>query len=183
MFSQQQISFIKQLITDRNKSLRHEVSDHLDNSLPVKKIDWGLIQQASQTTGVSSSSASIVDLTGATLTLSPGTWMIIGHFKSARGWINFGAGGTSLVRILCLVRDGDNTELERTFVDTVHDSSASDLIEHSPTITTVQSFDVETTVKLSGYVEVATGTDFASGFRTGSGDKSQYATITARRIG
>jgi hypothetical protein len=38
IFTQDQISFIKQLITNRNKEVRHEVSDHLDNTLPYKKI-------------------------------------------------------------------------------------------------------------------------------------------------
>lgn len=38
-FSKEQISFIKQLITNRNKETRHEVSDHLDNTLPVKKLE------------------------------------------------------------------------------------------------------------------------------------------------
>jgi len=37
-FNISQISFIKQLITNRNKEVRHEVSDHLDNTLPLKKI-------------------------------------------------------------------------------------------------------------------------------------------------
>lgn len=37
-FNTQQIAFIKQLIGQRNKEIRHEVSDHIDNSLPVKKI-------------------------------------------------------------------------------------------------------------------------------------------------
>lgn len=37
-FSISQIGFIKQLITNRNKEVRHEVSDHLDNTLPYKKI-------------------------------------------------------------------------------------------------------------------------------------------------
>lgn len=37
-FNTAQISFIKQLITNRNKEVRHEVSDHLDNTLPIKKL-------------------------------------------------------------------------------------------------------------------------------------------------
>lgn len=37
-FTTEQISFIKQLMTSRNKEVRHEVSDHLDNTLPYKKI-------------------------------------------------------------------------------------------------------------------------------------------------
>lgn len=38
-FNKEQLSFIQELISKRNKSLRHEVSDHIDNSLPVKKLE------------------------------------------------------------------------------------------------------------------------------------------------
>lgn len=41
IFDQNQISFIKQLITDRNKEIRHEVSDHTDRALPVIKLEPG----------------------------------------------------------------------------------------------------------------------------------------------
>ncbi len=41
-FNTAQISFIKQLITNRNKEVRHEVSDHLDNTLPLKKLVKGV---------------------------------------------------------------------------------------------------------------------------------------------
>lgn len=37
-FTKEQLSYIQSLMTQRNKSLRHEVSDHLDNALPVKKL-------------------------------------------------------------------------------------------------------------------------------------------------
>lgn len=37
-FNKEQLSYLQQLMTNRNKSLRHEVSDHLDNALPIKKI-------------------------------------------------------------------------------------------------------------------------------------------------
>ena len=37
-FNKEQLSYLQQLMTNRNKSLRHEVSDHLDNALPVRKI-------------------------------------------------------------------------------------------------------------------------------------------------
>lgn len=40
-FTKEQISFIQSLMTQRNKSVRHEVSDHLDNALPLKKLEGG----------------------------------------------------------------------------------------------------------------------------------------------
>jgi len=40
-FNKEQLSYLQQLMTNRNKSLRHEVSDHLDNALPVKKLKGG----------------------------------------------------------------------------------------------------------------------------------------------
>ena len=40
-FNKEHLSYLQQLMTNRNKSLRHEVSDHLDNALPVKKLKGG----------------------------------------------------------------------------------------------------------------------------------------------
>lgn len=45
-FTTEQISFIKQLMTNRNKEVRHEVSDHLDNTLPLKKLEGGTYGQS-----------------------------------------------------------------------------------------------------------------------------------------
>lgn len=50
-FNKEQLAYLQQLITNRNKSLRHEVSDHLDNSLPVKKLENGAAGQVVSTDG------------------------------------------------------------------------------------------------------------------------------------
>lgn len=40
-FTPAQLRELQALMTQRNKSLRHEVSDHLDNALPAKKLETG----------------------------------------------------------------------------------------------------------------------------------------------
>jgi hypothetical protein len=45
-FNREQIAQIRQVITDRNKEIRHEVSDHIDNALPVKKLEKGFAGDA-----------------------------------------------------------------------------------------------------------------------------------------
>ena len=83
--------------------------------------------------------------------------------------------------MLCIIADGDNTELARTMFDGACETE--DRQEQAPLVNTIQTFTKTTTVKLRGYVALGSGTNFASGFRIDSGTKGTYSTITAIRLG
>ena len=135
------------------------------------------VSTASQNAGVVSSDGNIVDITGASLSLVPGTYILIADWSCARLW-TIGAGSGYIVYQL---RDGSNTVIEQKRSGT-HDTPGEILWLPNVIVTTIV-VATTTTIKMSGSCGKVTGTEYSSGFRLDSaGDGSQYCKLKAIRI-
>ena len=135
------------------------------------------VSTAIQTADVASSNETIVDITGATLSLVAGTYIIMADFSCARVW-TIGAG---IGNIVYQLRDGSNTVLE-TKKSGDHDTPGERLWLPTVIATTIV-IGSTTTVKMSGACTKVSGTEYSSGFRLDSDSSGvQYCKLKAIKI-
>jgi hypothetical protein len=150
-------------------------NDNLTTSLKLK------IFTATQNTGVNSSTNTLVDLPGASLDLEAGTYLVIANFESARVWTSSGT-PPRVVQARYCVRDSDNNVLLNCW-DTIAQSSEVTPREIGKVLVGVITLSSPKTIKMSGYINVQNGTNFASGFRIDSGTPGvQWSSLTAIRL-
>ena len=150
-------------------------NDNLTTSLKLK------IYTATQNNYVNSSTATLVDLPGASLDLEAGTYLVIANFQSARVWTSAGTPPRVAQARYC-VRDSNNNVLLNCW-DTIAQYDEIRPREIGKVLVGVITLSSPTTIKMSGYINVQNGTNFASGFRIDSGsDGVQWSNLTAIRL-
>jgi len=150
-------------------------NDDLTTSLKLK------IFTATQNNYINSSTATLVDLPGASLDLEAGTYLVIANFQSARVWTSAGTPPRVAQARYC-VRDSNNNVLLNCW-DTIAQYDEIRPREIGKVLVGVITLSSPTTIKMSGYINVQNGTNFASGFRIDSGsDGVQWSNLTAIRL-
>lgn len=134
-----------------------------------------------QTGIVSSSNTSLVDIPGCILGLDPGTWLVIARFSSARFWLS-SISATDHGLLNCTLRDGPQTTNYGDLQEKIPlNTTATSTWESPRQISTIITLGVATSVKMSGFTFPIAGTNFASGFRTDSGN-GVLSTLRAIRL-
>ena len=138
------------------------------------------VLSATQSSLISSANDTEVDIPGCSLSLSSGRWLVVGNFGSARFWVN-DASGTVGGNILYAIRN-DSSYYDRHLARqswTIVGGAQRNEFPYS--MSTIIDLGTTTTVKLSGYCNLTSGTNFASGFRIDSG-AGFNSTIRAVRL-
>ena len=167
-----------------------------DTSAPVRKgvgSDWSVLSANSGNTDglewapktvLSATQSGLVSLgtswlTGCVITLTAGVWVVVGEFKSLRGWTS----GAGMIHGACYLGDypaANELAASRGWtINTPYERS-----EVSPTVVAVLSVATGATrqVGLWGTTSLGAGINFASGFRWDSGAYGAPSVITATRI-
>lgn len=142
----------------------------------------GETKRATQSAINGTATGAWVDLTGCSLSLDPGVWLVCGNFLSARWWINGGlTPGTHSASLLGSLWNSANTVEYARGLQQCLIQSGIDRFEHPFEVSQIIELASTTTVKLRGACQHGAA-EFASGFRWDSGNWGGPAEIWARRL-